>query len=242
MPKGGDYEREVCKQFSLWWSDGKRDDIFWRTAGSGGRATIRAKSKIATANSSGDMCYLDDIGKPFIDYFLPEIKRGYTSAGRLDYKKLQKIVDDIRAGKLKPYDKKQKNGKVVTVDRGSVKLRQLFSKTKRSGALDPLDSIDSNLKTRILEDWREKANKEKAETGRKEILIIFRRDGKNACVLMTRELFGKIEARDGDFEGRSLSLYLQPTDEDMVFDIILLEDFFCWTDRYTIQEFCEYSC
>lgn len=41
--KGAAYEREVAVQLSLWLSGGAEDDWLWRSAGSGGRATRRAK-------------------------------------------------------------------------------------------------------------------------------------------------------------------------------------------------------
>ena len=44
--KGGEYERTVCKKLSLWVSNGTRDDIFWRSAMSGGRATLQRKKGI----------------------------------------------------------------------------------------------------------------------------------------------------------------------------------------------------
>jgi len=75
--KGGSFEREICKSLSYWWSNEERDDIFWRTAGSGARATVRSKKGKDTANSSGDISALDPIGEPFIQFFFSEIKRGY---------------------------------------------------------------------------------------------------------------------------------------------------------------------
>jgi len=27
--KGPKFERKMCKKFSLWWTNNKRDDIFW---------------------------------------------------------------------------------------------------------------------------------------------------------------------------------------------------------------------
>lgn len=77
--KGAKFEREMCKKLSLWWSENKQDDIFWRSSQSGGRATERAKKGIATENSAGDVGYLSDEGKPFVEYFLLELKRGYSS-------------------------------------------------------------------------------------------------------------------------------------------------------------------
>jgi hypothetical protein len=76
--KGSQYERDVCRQLSLWWTEGKDDNSFWRTSQSGGRATTRAKQKLKTPNSYGDVGYLDIVGKPFIDKVLLELKRGYT--------------------------------------------------------------------------------------------------------------------------------------------------------------------
>lgn len=78
--KGGNFERTICKRLSLWWSKGERDDIFWRTSGSGARATVRGKKGISTVNSSGDIGALDPIGNPFLELFLVEIKRGYPNA------------------------------------------------------------------------------------------------------------------------------------------------------------------
>ena len=81
--KGSSFEREVCKKLSLWISEGVRDDVFWRTAGSGARATTRAKSGRGTCNADGDMCCLDPAYQWFIDSVLVEMKRGYNS-WRLD--------------------------------------------------------------------------------------------------------------------------------------------------------------
>jgi hypothetical protein len=77
--KGSSFEREVCRQLSLWWTNQERDDIFWRASQSGGRATTRAKRGKSTANSAGDVAYLDVIGKPFLDKVCIEIKRGYST-------------------------------------------------------------------------------------------------------------------------------------------------------------------
>jgi len=79
--KGSQYERDTCKQLSLWWTqdfEEPRDDIFWRTSQSGGRATTRAKRNVSTAYSQGDITFIDPIGSPFIDTCLLELKRGYT--------------------------------------------------------------------------------------------------------------------------------------------------------------------
>ena len=77
--KGGSFEREICKKLSRWWTKNKRDDVFWRTAGSGARATTRMKKNLHTSNSAGDISSLDQSGKIFTETFLIELKRGYTN-------------------------------------------------------------------------------------------------------------------------------------------------------------------
>ena len=77
--KGSNFEREICKKLSLWWSEDLRDDIFWRTSISGARATTRSKKGQGTSYSQGDVTFIDPVGKPFIAACLIEIKRGYTN-------------------------------------------------------------------------------------------------------------------------------------------------------------------
>lgn len=89
MSKGSTFEREVCKQLSIWWSSGIRDDIFWRTAGSGARATVRSKRGLATSDSYGDISAIHPSGKPLTDSFIISLKRGYTA--KLGKKSVSKL-------------------------------------------------------------------------------------------------------------------------------------------------------
>lgn len=82
--KGSKYERDVCRQLSEWWSQGERDDIFWRTAASGGRATQRNKSKRRTFGQYGDIQAVDPIGSPFMRLVTLELKRGYSKSSFAD--------------------------------------------------------------------------------------------------------------------------------------------------------------
>lgn len=76
--KGSSFERDICKQLSIWWMDDtQQDDVFWRTSGSGGRATNRMKKGKQTASAYGDLAATDDRGKPLMDMFCFELKRGY---------------------------------------------------------------------------------------------------------------------------------------------------------------------
>lgn len=83
--KGSDFEREICKRLSKWWTKGERDDVFWRTSQSGGRATQRNKKGQSTHGSYGDIAAVDPIGAPLIKMFTIELKRGssYGSPGDL---------------------------------------------------------------------------------------------------------------------------------------------------------------
>jgi len=76
MSKGANFEREICKRLSLWWTRDERDDVFWRSSQSGGRATVRFRKGKKTAGSYGDICALDPIGEPLLKIFTVELKRG----------------------------------------------------------------------------------------------------------------------------------------------------------------------
>lgn len=76
--KGSTYERELCTRFSLWWTNGARDDVFWRSSGSGGRAMVRGRRGRDTAGQHGDIAATDAAGAPLTDVVTIEIKRGYS--------------------------------------------------------------------------------------------------------------------------------------------------------------------
>ena len=78
--KGGKFERDAARDFSLWWSGGARDDIFWRTGGSGGRATARNKAGKHTAGQYGDLAATDPTGVALTTWGTIELKRGYQHA------------------------------------------------------------------------------------------------------------------------------------------------------------------
>lgn len=78
--KGGAFEREISRKLSLWWSGGHHDDWFWRTGGSGGRATNRAKSGKATINGYGDIMAQCGEAQKLLDLLCIENKRGYSKA------------------------------------------------------------------------------------------------------------------------------------------------------------------
>lgn len=72
--KGGAFEREICKDLSKWISYGERDDIFWRSAMSGGRATIGFKKGIKRNTQVGDITAIDPLGNKLTDLYVAECK------------------------------------------------------------------------------------------------------------------------------------------------------------------------
>jgi hypothetical protein len=96
--KGSDYERDLCRTLSLWWT-GDRDDVFWRTAGSGARAKARGRQGKDTEGQHGDIGATDPIGKPLIDLITFEIKRGYNS------KTIADLLDAPKSSALQVYER-----------------------------------------------------------------------------------------------------------------------------------------
>ena len=101
--KGSSFEREICKQLSTWWSKGiegaARDDVFWRSSQSGGRATQRAKFGKRTSGSYGDINAVDPIGQPLLRYFTFELKRGRSHGLPAD------LIDCKPTKKVRPFEK-----------------------------------------------------------------------------------------------------------------------------------------
>ena len=82
--KGTPYERKICGILSKWWTEDARDDVFWRSAASGARATMRRGRGKATANQDGDITATDPIGNILTDLFVIELKRGYKKWSVMD--------------------------------------------------------------------------------------------------------------------------------------------------------------
>jgi hypothetical protein len=77
--KGTVFERDMSRHLSRWWSDGERDDIFWKTGGSGNRATQRRKTGKATAGGYGDIMSQSGEGSELLQCVVLELKKGYTT-------------------------------------------------------------------------------------------------------------------------------------------------------------------
>jgi len=99
MAKGSSFEREICKKLSLWWTYNKRDDVFWRTAGSGAMAKTRSKANKKTFGQYGDIQATDPIGQPLIDMCSIELKRGYSKSSFAD------VIDKSAKAAVQTFEK-----------------------------------------------------------------------------------------------------------------------------------------
>lgn len=72
--KGSAFERLICKELSLFVSCGEREDLYWRSAMSGGRATVRAGKGKETASQAGDVSAIDGEGFWLIEDHVIELK------------------------------------------------------------------------------------------------------------------------------------------------------------------------
>lgn len=101
MPKGkgSGFEREMCKALGLWITKGERDDIFWRSSNSGGRAKVRSYQGLSTFGQYGDVQATDPLGQPLMDLCVIELKRGYNRASIGD------VLDRGERHALQPWEK-----------------------------------------------------------------------------------------------------------------------------------------
>lgn len=78
--KGNNFERNVSRMISDWWTGGKRTDAVWRTASSGGLATSTNKY----VSQVGDFQATDACASSLFRYFIIEAKRGYSRFSFMD--------------------------------------------------------------------------------------------------------------------------------------------------------------
>jgi hypothetical protein len=79
MSKGGGFEGNISKEFSLYLTHMKTEDGIWRTEGSGARATNKAKANMKVRQEQyGDITYTIPECKFWFDIFSIECKTGYA--------------------------------------------------------------------------------------------------------------------------------------------------------------------
>lgn len=72
--KGASFERRICKMLSLWVSNRKKQDLFWRSAMSGGRATLGLAKGQYHSRQAGDICAVAPEGHYLTNHFYVELK------------------------------------------------------------------------------------------------------------------------------------------------------------------------
>lgn len=72
--KGSSFERDVCKALSRWVSAGEQEDIFWRSAMSGGRATVGRKTGKDLRRQAGDITAVAPEGHSLTEKYYIECK------------------------------------------------------------------------------------------------------------------------------------------------------------------------
>ena len=71
--KGSRMEREICCRLSLWATHGERKDCFWRSAMSGGRATVTVR-RGESNRQAGDICAVSPEGHFLTERYFLECK------------------------------------------------------------------------------------------------------------------------------------------------------------------------
>jgi len=120
--KGSSFERTICKQLSLLVTNGERTDVFWRSALSGGRATLQFDQGIINQAQAGDISAISKEGMWLIDNYQIECKHykdlefasGFLSNTGAVYGFWQSLVKDAtRRGKKPLLIAKQNNRPIV---------------------------------------------------------------------------------------------------------------------------------
>jgi len=146
--KGIVFERKFCKDLSLWWTQGVRDDVFWRTAGSGSRATQRHIHGKQTHGAHGDVCAVDPIGGQLTELFTIELKRGKHSGATIqDLIDKLPSSDRLRMPVLEGYIEKAKRSAVVA---GTPTWMLVLRRDRRDAVLIfPKTNILRPIRTRL---------------------------------------------------------------------------------------------
>ena len=108
--KGSRNERRLCRALSLLVSNGERDDLLWRSAMSGGVATVALRGGKARATQAGDVSSIDPESHWLVREWYIEAKhygdlqilRGFTHNGGKLAKFWFKTVEEARHYHKKP--------------------------------------------------------------------------------------------------------------------------------------------
>ncbi len=102
--KGSKFERDIGPLLSLWWTHGKRDDVFWRRD-SGARAKRRSREGKHTFGAHGDICAIDPVGVPLTNICTIELKNGYGKWSLMDVVDKPPMKKNQKNETLQPFEK-----------------------------------------------------------------------------------------------------------------------------------------
>lgn len=203
--KGQGFERDMCRMLSLWWSDQKQDDIFWRQ-----RVKITSKTPHAE-RQLGDICAAHSNGLSFVEMFNVEMKTGYS---KTTSKQAKKDNDKLNAERAK----KGKEPVPMTVRNTPWDLLELIDSKK----------MDDNLD--IIKFWNQ--CKSDAELSGRIPLLIFKRDFHLPVVCIEEIDFEGFSDLIGTPNVRKLILV--DKDKKML-TFYRLEHFFGWLDPIIVK-------
>jgi len=127
--KGRVFEIWLAGELSKWWTQdregGARDDVFWHTHDSGGRATKRSRKGKKTKGLCGDICATDSIGEPLLDLITIEAKKGYSRSTVAD------ILDKPEGAAEQTYEKWFKQAEESHVQAGSFSWMVVAKRDRR---------------------------------------------------------------------------------------------------------------
>jgi hypothetical protein len=72
--KGAGFERDMCRFLSRWVTNNERDDLFWRSSNSGGRATVAMKKGEVLEYSQSDIAPTHKLAYDLLERFSIECK------------------------------------------------------------------------------------------------------------------------------------------------------------------------
>ena len=145
--KGAAYERQTAEKLSEWWTQDEyesRTDVFWRTAGSGARATVRGRKGKTTKNHCGDILASDPIGQPFLDWCVLELKRGYSSSTIFD------VLDKSQGAATQVFEKWILQAEESAKNAGSVGWLIIHKRDRRETMVFFPDRV---YDVRLFEEW-----------------------------------------------------------------------------------------
>jgi hypothetical protein len=221
MAKGGSFENEVCRELSLWFTNGERDDAFCRSDGSGSRFTKRIKKGKDTANQGGDISFCYPDGEQLIKIWCVECKTGYASKSKIK----DANGDVIQTPIFKPAKKGEK--KKANENREIIGWKNKVSIVP----WDILDFIDSRQKNTVLQKMWSQCKRDADLTSRVPILI-FRRNNRQACLCFMKHYFYQLSG----YFGKPLTtiIHLDIGDYSPTGNLVImaLKDFFSWTINF----------